>query len=158
MGKSTISLVGRRPYAIDEGLDIVRMTRSNMNLLGIDEMDKVILQYKNKKISCRVLELGDAEAFAETNLPISPDLAVGIPAHIRKRLGVLDLSSSVKIDRDTAFIFKKSINEQIVPILLTLFSANLFTDSSVALSALLSLVAIPIVLYFNLSSKRNMRA
>lgn len=158
VGKSTISLVGRRPYAIDEGLDIVRMTRSNMNLLGIDEMDKVILQYKNKKVSCRVLELGDEEAFAETNLPISPDLAVGIPAHIRKRLGVLDLSSSVKIDRDTAFIFKKSINEQIVPILLTLFSANLFTDSSVALSALLSLVAIPVVLYFNLSSKRNMRA
>jgi hypothetical protein len=128
-----------------------------MNLLGIDEMDKVILQYKNKRVSCRVLELEDMDAFGETNLPISPDLVIGIPAHIRKKLYIMDLSSSIKIDRDTGFIFKKSINEQIVPILLTLFSANLFTDSSIIYSALLSLVAIPIVLYFNLSSKRNMR-
>lgn len=158
VGKSTIFLVGRRPYDIDEGLDIVRMTRSNMNLLGIDEMDKVILQYKNRKISCRVLELSDEAAFSETNLPISLDLVVGIPAHIRKKLNVMDLSSSIKVDRDTTFILQKSINEQIVPILLTLFSTNLFTDSSVILSALLSVVAIPIVLYFNLSSKRNMKA
>jgi hypothetical protein len=85
-------------------------------------------------------------------------LVVGIPAHIRRRLGIMDLSSSLKIDRDTSFIFVKSINEQIVPILLTLFSTNLFTDSSVIVSALLSLVAVPVVLYFNLSSKRNMRA
>lgn len=157
VGKSTLSLVCRRPYDIDEGLDIVRMTKSNMNLLGIDEMDKVILQYKNRKISCRVLELGDENAFSETNLPISLDLVVGVPAHIRKKLHVMDLSSSIKIDRDTTFIFRKSINEQIVPILLTLFSTNLFTDSSVIFSALLSLIAIPVVLYFNLSSKRNMR-
>ncbi len=158
VGKSTISLICRRPYDIDEGLDIVRMTKSNMNLLGIDEMDKVILQYKNKKISCRVLELEDEKAFLETNLPISPDLVLGVPAHIRKKLRIMDLSSSIKIDRDTSFIFKKNINEQVVPILLTLFSTNLFTDTSVIFSALLSLVAIPVVLYFNLSSKRNMRA
>ena len=104
-----------------------------------------------------MLELDNEQAFLETNLPISPDLAVGVPAHIRKKLGVTDLLSSVKIDRDTAFIFKKNVNEQVVPILLTLFSTNLFTDSSIISSALLSLVAIPIVLYFNLSSKRNMR-
>lgn len=158
VGKSTISLVCRRPYDNDEGLDIVRMTSSNMNLLGIDEMDKVILQYKDRKISTRVLALDDDKAFLETNLPISTDLVIGVPVHIRKKLGVLDLSTTIKVDRDTAFIFKKSINEQIVPVLLTLFSTNLFTDFSVLLSACLSLLAIPIVLYFNLSSKRNMRA
>ncbi len=158
VGKSTTSLICRRPYDNDEGLDIVRMTRSNMNLLGIDEMDKVILQYKDRKVSTRVLELDDDETFLETNLPISTDLVVCIPVHIRKRLGVLDLSSTIKVDRDTAFIFKKSINEQIVPVLLTLFSTNLFSDVSIILSAALSVLAIPLVLYFNLSSKRNMRA
>ncbi len=157
VGKSTISLMAKRPYENDEGLDIVRMTRSNMNLLGIDEMDKVILQYKNKKIRCRVLELDSEELFLKTNRPVSTDLAIGIPIHLRKKLGILDLSASIKVDRDTAFIFKKSINEQVVPILLTLFSTNLFSDSSIIVSALLSLVAVPIVLYFNLSSKRNMR-
>ena len=158
VGKSTISLICRRPYDNDEGLDIIRMSPSNMSLLGIDEMDKVILQYKDRKISTRVLSLEDDDAFLETNLPISTDLVVGVPVHIRKKLGVMDLSTTIKVDRDTAFIFKKSINEQIVPILLTLFSTNLFTDFSVVLSAGLSLLAIPIVLYFNLSSKRNMRA
>ena len=158
VGKSTLSLIGRRPYDIDEGLDVVRMTKSNMNLLGIDEMDKVVLQYKNKRFSCRVLEFDNEEAFQQTNLPISQDLVVGIPAHIRKKLGLCDLSSSLKIDRDTSFIFKKNINEQVIPILLTLFSTNVFTDSSIIWSAVFSIIAIPIVLYFNLSSKRNMRA
>ena len=158
VGKSTISLVCRRPYEIDDGVDVVRITKSNMNLLGIDEMDKVILQYKNNKVSCRVLELDDSETFFETNLPISADMAIGIPVQIRKKLAINDLSSSIKVDRDTVFIFKKSINEQIIPILLTLFSANLFSDSSIIISALLSLIAVPIVLFLNLSSKRNMRA
>ena len=158
VGKSTLSLVCRRPYEVDEGADIVRMSVANMRILGIEEMDRMILQYKKRKVCCRVLELSEKEAFYETNLPISPDMAIGIPVHIRKKLGITDLNSTVKIDRDTAFIFRKNLNEQIVPILLTLFSANVFTDQSVILSALLSVVAIPIVLYINLSSKRNMRA
>lgn len=157
VGKSTISLIGKRPYTIDDGLDIVRMSKANMNLLGINEMDKVILQYKNRRKSCRVLELKDKDAFFENNRPVSTDLAIGIPTHIRKELYITDLTSSIKIDRDTRFIFKKNINAQIVPILLTLFSANFFADSSVIWSALFSLVAIPIVLYLNLSSTRNMR-
>lgn len=158
VGKSTISLIAKRPFENDEGLDIIRMTPSNMNLLGIDEMDKVILQYENRKISCRVLALDNEDAFLKTNRPVFTDLVVGIPIHIRKKLGIHDLSSAIKIDRDTVFIFKKSINEQVVPIILTLFSANLFSDSSIVISAVLSLISIPLVLYFNLSSKRNMRA
>ena len=157
VGRSTIALTARRPYDIDEGLDIVRMSESNMKLLGIDEMDKVTLQYENQTVSCRVLELDNSEAFFETNRPISPDLAVGIPAHIRKKLGVMDQTTLVKIDRDTAFIFRKSLNEQVVPILLTLFSTNLFAEFSVWVTVILSLVAVPVVLYLNLSSKRNMR-
>ncbi len=157
VGKSTISLIGKRPYTIDDGLDIVRISKANMNLLGVNEMDQVILQYKNRRKSCRVLELKEKDAFLENNRPISIDLAIGIPTHIRKELYITDLTSSIKIDRDTRFIFKKNINAQVVPILLTLFSANVFSDSSIILSALLSLVAIPIVLYLNLSSTRNMR-
>ena len=158
VGKSTISLMAKRPFENDEGLDIVRMTRSNMNLLGIDEMDKVVLQYKNKKISCRVLDFENENSFLKTNKPSPMELSVGIPAHIRNRLGIDDLSSAVKIDRDTVFIFKKSLNEQVVPIILTVFSAILFSDFSALAATLLSIIAIPIVVYFNLSSKRNMRA
>lgn len=158
VGKSTLSLLVQRPLENDEGQNVVRMTKSNMNLLGIDEMDKVILQHKNKRIRCRVLEFEDKEDFYRTNLPLSPGFAVGVPTHLRKLLGITDVNTIVKIDRDTGFIFRKSINNQILPVLLTLVSANLFIDKSVWISAALSVVAIPFVVYFNLSSKRNMRA
>ena len=158
VGKSTVSLMCRRPYDPDEGSDIVRMTASNMSLLGIDPMDRVFLRYRKKSVSCRVLELDDKDAFLTTNIPVSPELVIGVPAHLRKKLGVTDLSSSIKVDRDTGFIFRRSFNEQIVPILLTLFTTQLFADKSKIISALLSIVAIPVVLYFNLSSKRNMRS
>jgi len=157
VGKSTTSLICCRPYENDEGADVIRMSRSNMQILGIDEMDQVILQYKNKKAVCRVLELNDTEAFFTTNRYIDTDLAIGVPAHIRRALGIFGLNAVIKVDRDTSFIFKKSVNEQILPVLLTLFSINLFRDSSVIISALLSALSIPVVVYLNLSSKRNMR-
>ena len=157
VGKSTISLLSRRPYDSDEGSDIVRMSLSNMNLLGVNEMDKVIIKYKGNSVKCRVLELQDENAFYETNVKTNINYAIGIPAHIRKKLGLCNIKSAVKVDRDTGFIFKKSINEQIVPIILTLFSINIFQDPSVLLKTLLSVLAVPIVVYLNLSSKRNMR-
>lgn len=157
VGKSTLSLLCRRPYESDEGFDIVRMSSSNMNLLGISEMDKVIIKYKDKTVRCRVLELDDEKAFFESNLPTPLNYAIGIPIHIRKKLGLGNINTAVKVDRDTSFMFKKSINEQIVPILLTLFSINLFDDPSIWKKALVSLLSIPIIVYLNLSSKRNMR-
>lgn len=158
VGKSTVSLLCRRPYESDEGSDVVRMSSSNMNLLGVTEMDKVIIRYKDKSVSCRVLELDDEKAFSEANLPTTLNYAIGIPAHIRKKLGLYHITTAVKVDRDTSFIFKKSINEQIVPILLTLFSVNLFEDPSIWKKVLLSALLIPVVVYLNLSPKRNMRA
>lgn len=157
VGKATISLLCRRPYESDEGADVIRMTLSSMNLLGIAEMDKVVLKYNNKSVKCRVLKLDDEKAFLESNVPTPLNYSIGVPAHIRKKLGLCNINTAIKVDRDTSFIFKKSINEQIVPILLTLFSINLFHDPSILKKALISLLSIPIVVYLNLSSKRNMR-
>lgn len=157
VGKSTLPLVCRRPYDTDEGSDVVRMSKSNMKLLGIDNMDRVILRHKNKSLSVAVLEIDDNDMFYKENLPININNAIGIPVHLRKQLGITRLNAVVKVDRDTGFIFRKSINEQIVPILLTLFSVNVFRDENIWKSVLLSLLAVPIVVYFNLSGKRNQR-
>ena len=157
VGKSTISLRCTRPYENDEGADVVRLSPANMKLLGVEEMDKVILRYKNKSKKCRVLPLEDKEEFFKTNAPTSIDLSIGVPAHVRNELGVYDLNSSIKVDRDTSFILRRSINEQIVPILLTVFSSKALAGNDIWISVLLSLLAIPIVTYLNLSSKRNMR-
>lgn len=157
VGKSTISLRCTRPYENDEGSDIVRLSSANMKLLGVEEMDQVVLRYKNKSKKCRVLSLDDKEEFFKTNKPTSIDLSIGVPAHIRSELGVYDLNSSVKVDRDTSFILGRSLNEQIVPILLTVFSSKTLAGGDVWISVLLSLLAIPIITYLNLSSKRKMR-
>lgn len=157
VGKSTMPLVCRRPYDTDEGSDVVRMSKSNMKLLGIDNMDRVIIRHKNKSLSVAVLEIDDNDMFYKENLPININNAIGIPVHLRKQLGITRLNTVVKVDRDTGFIFRKSINEQIVPILLTLFSVNVFHDENIWKSVLLSLLAVPIVVYFNLSGKRNQR-
>ena len=157
VGKSTILLTSKRPYEIDEGKDIVRMSKNSMNLLGITSMDKVRITYRNKTITSRVLELEEKEAFAKTNPPMSGDVVVGIPVNLRKRLGINNVNSGVKIDRDTPFIFRKSFNEQIVPILLTFFSSLLASNYSAWKTAVISLIALPVVVFFNLSSKRSMR-
>lgn len=157
VGKSTISLLCRRPYESDEGSNVVRMTKSNMNLLGVTEMDQVILKYKQCSIKCRVLEMSDEKEFLEANTPVSMNFSIGVPVHIRKKLGICSIRTAVKVDRDTGFIFKKSIHEQIVPILLTFFSIHVFRDPDIWLNILLTLLIIPIVVYLNLSSKRKMK-
>ncbi|MBQ4613101.1 MAG: hypothetical protein IJB26_06130 [Clostridia bacterium] len=155
VGKSVLSLNCRRPHECDENADIVRMTENNMRFLGIGPMDKVVIQYKEKTVSCHVLPFCD-EKFAYTNTPSVIELSIGIPAHVRRKLGVTDIQSSVKVNRDTAFIFKSSFNEQLVPLILTLLSLRFFEDIAWYFSVLLLLVLVPIVMYITLSSKRNM--
>ena len=157
VGKATTALLCRRPYESDEGSDVVRMSLSNMNLLGVSEMDKIVITHNNVSVKCRVLKLDDSSAFLETNVPTPVNFAICIPAHVRRKLGIYDLNTSVKVDRDTGFIFAKSINEQVVPIILTVFSINFLTDPALWIKTLISVAAIPIVVFFNLSSKRNMR-
>ena len=104
-----------------------------------------------------MLELEEKEAFAKTNPPMSGDVVIGIPVNLRKRLGINNVNSSVKVDRDTPFIFRRSFNEQIVPILITLFTSLLTWSVFDWRPAVISLAALPVVVYFNLSSKRNSR-
>ena len=157
VGKSTLSLPCKRPYEIDEGKDVIRMSKNNMALLGISNMDQVRVTYRNKTIKCRVLELEDKESFKATNIATSYDLMVGMPVNLRKRLGIYNIESVVKIDRDTPFLFKKSISEQVLPILITIASSLILSNASALWTAVISLVAAPIVVYLNLSTKRSSR-
>ena len=156
VGKSTLSLNCRRPHECDENSDIVRMSENNMLLLGIEPMDKVIIRFKESEVSSHVLPFCD-DKFERTNTPSILELSIGIPAHIRNKLGITDIQSSVKVDRDTVFIFKKGFNDQLVPIILTLLSLKFFEQLAWYVSLALVIVLIPIVMYITLSSKRNMR-
>ena len=61
--KARYRLSCRRPYEIDENSDIVRMSASNMKILGIEEMDKVVLRYKNREVVCRALNIDSEKSF-----------------------------------------------------------------------------------------------
>lgn len=156
VGKSTLSLNCRRPHECDENSDIVRMSEENMLLLGIEPMDKVVIRFKETELSCHALPFCE-DKFERTNIPSIIELSIGIPAHIRNKLKITDIQSSVKVDRDTTFLFKKSFNDQLVPILLTLLSLKFFEELSWYVSTILVVILVPIVMYLTLSSKRNMR-
>lgn len=156
VGNSTLSLNCRRPHECDENSSIVRMSENNMQFLGIEPMDKVIIRYKENEVSCNVLPFKN-DKFYKTNVPSIIELSIGIPAHIRNELKIDDIQSSVKVDRDTGFIFKKSFNEQLVPIILAILSLKFFEDLPWWGSLLIISALVPVVMYITLSSKRNMR-
>lgn len=156
VGKSTLSLNCRRPHECDENSDVVRMSESNMLFLGIEPMDRVVIRYKETEVTCHVLPFSN-DKFERTNIPSIIELSIGIPAHIRDKLKITDIQSSVKVDRDTPFIFKKSFNDQLVPIILTLLSLKFFEQLPWYISLALMVVLVPVVMYVTLSSKRNMR-
>ena len=133
------------------------MTKDNMAHLGIDEMDNVIISYKDKECICQVFPIEDESKLQANNLYTPIDMTIGIPLPIRTELGITDLDSTVKVDRDTAFIMKKCANEQVIPVLLALFSMNFLQDCPFYVLIIIFLVIAPIIIYVNLSSKRNSR-
>lgn len=156
VGKSALSLMCRRPYECDESADVVRISGSNMKLLGVEEIDSVILRYHTKTVKCRVLEMDDKDEFNTMNEgnPAMADLAIGIPAHIRNKLGITYVDCAVKVERDTDFLFAKSLPEQIIPLLLTFTTSGLVLDMNIAFEILFAII----VVYLNFSSKRHMRS
>lgn len=157
VGKSTLSLMCRRPYVNDENDRVVRMTKDNMAHLGVEEMDNIIVSYKDKECICQVFPIEDDNKLRANNLYTPVDMTIGIPLPIRTELGITDLDSTVKVDRDTAFIMKKCANEQVIPVLLALFSMNFLQDYPLYVPIVIFLVIAPIIIYVNLSSKRNSR-
>lgn len=156
VGKSSLSLNCRRPHECDENADIVRMSANNMLLLGVEPMDKVIVRFRENEVSCHVLPFCE-EKYGYTNTPGVIELSLGIPAHVRNKLKIYDIQSSVKVDRDTEFIFRKSMGNQLIPIILTLLSLKFFEHISWYFSLLLLVILIPVVMYITLSNERNMR-
>ncbi|MBQ7934606.1 MAG: hypothetical protein IJ327_07475 [Lachnospiraceae bacterium] len=156
VGKSALSLMCRRPFECDESSDIVRISGSNMKLLGVEEIDSVILRYHTRTVKCRVLEMDDRDEFATMNGEngLMPDLSIGIPAHIRNKLGITYVDCAVKVERDTDFLFAKSLPEQIIPLLLTFTTSGLVLNMNIAFEIFFAIV----VVYLNFSSKRHMRS
>lgn len=167
IGKINYSLIAKRTMAVDENFNVVRLSKSNMKLLGVENFDMVKMTYKDNIVKSRVLEIENSNIIVENNeydlnnkklKPIDIDMIVAIPAFVRDELEVPTVigNVSVKIERDMGYIWKKNISNQVLPIILILFTSEIFVSlSSILLSILFALLSLPVVLYFNLSKERS---
>ena len=163
VGKVNIALLAKRTYQSDETFNIVRISSDIMKVLGISDTDVVKITYLNKSCNARVLQIDDVNKIIEQNsekgaLDIKEiENIICIPANLRNELGILSVKSNiaVKVERDMGYIFKKNFNQQILPIILILFSTEIFVNGrELFIKILIALISLPITLYFNLSNER----
>ena len=164
VGKVNIGLIAKRTYQSDESFNLVRISDDIMKLLGIKDTDIVKITYLNTSCYTRVLPINNGDKIIENNneqdsVPIYElENVVCIPASIRYELGITSVktNNSVKVERDMGYIFKKNINQQILPIILILFSTEIFVNGrELIIKIIIALISLPITMYFNLSNERS---
>lgn len=148
-----------RPYASDEISNVVRLTTTMIKMLGIDNTDNVILEYRGKEIKARVLEI-PTDAFenmkATNTLSSMAELeySIGIPAHIRNKLGMKFINNVCTVRRDTNYIFKKYAHLQIVPTIGIFFTVYQIVKDPLW-RGIITISALLISLYVNFMTERN---
>jgi hypothetical protein len=155
---ATLKLNVIRPYSTDESSNIVRMSKSAMNLLGIVENDLVILNYRGKSIEVPVLEFDSPELVKETNIVTnesSINISIGIPAHLRFKLGIKQIGKICEIERNLAFLFKKNLSLQFIPILAAAFAVFSLDELSFLNRSIITAIIVPISSYITLSAVRE---
>jgi len=123
IGRAALDLSIVRPYYFDESYDVVRMSGASLCLPGIEEADRIIVSYGDNYVRARALTFKDSESVNKNNSEEIPllsssrtDFLVGIPAHLRSQLGVPGVNYSVRLVRDTGFLFGKHFSRQILPL------------------------------------------
>lgn len=157
IGGTDLVLKCCRPYSVDENKDIVRLSKDSISLLGIEETDHVVLRYRDKSITAKVMAIDSIIQIKETNIindDSDEDLIAGIPAHLRKKLGVNNINTTISIERDTLYLFRKNLNIQFLPIIALLFTL-LQTFENYALVFTCFFAFLPLVMFIVFSSERN---
>lgn len=99
-----INLRTGRHYPTDENSDIIRLMPNTMKILGISELDKVVIKHRNKEVSLRALEFDSFQILQDSNPlvydEVDASVMIGIPARYRSKLGILSLNSIVTVSRD----------------------------------------------------------
>ena len=135
-------IIGKTEYCMktcwtnltDDKNNVARISRNMMNLLGVSENDKVVIKYGQKEAVVRVLEGEDYT-----------DSQVGVPAPVRKSLGMNSTNDLVVLYRDMRYIFKRHSQEQTVAIIGTVLAVFQVVND-ITIGILLCILFIPIIL------------
>ncbi|AEM73511.1 hypothetical protein [Caldicellulosiruptor acetigenus] len=158
IGNIRITLKCIRPYETDESSNVVRLSKSTLELLGIDETDNVVIRYRGNRIKARALVIDDIEAIKDTNLLFTDsevNVCIGIPAYLRHQLGLDSINVCCVVERDKVYLFRKNLNIQFMSILATIITIKQAFGTNSLLGNLLILAFIPFSLYISLSGVRN---
>lgn len=164
VGGSNMVLKSARPYFIDENKLAVRLSRENMNLLGIEDMDEVIVSCRNRSVKAKAMCADSLDEVRSNNIighDSDGDTIIGIPVFLRKQLGVRDLNVSVKVSRSTRFLFRKNLNIQLLPTIALLFTLiqtfqnHLHTVKDYLILSAVFFAILPVVIYIVFSEVRN---
>ncbi len=120
IGQRSISLRVIRPYPIDESENLVRLSKTAMELLGLDETDTVIIRNEDCSCKARVLLIDDWDIISNENRIKSEQelsLLIGIPAYMRSKLELPFINSNVFVERDLSYFFRKHLNSQVMTII-----------------------------------------
>lgn len=157
IGSNKTQLKCIRPYETDESSNVVRLSKSTLDLLGIDETDNLIISYRGKCVKARALVIGEIESIKETNILQSEselNVCIGIPAHIRREIGISVINVCCNVERDKSYLFKKNLNIQFISILATVLAVKqTFNNNKIVF--ILLLLLLPCSIYMILSSVRN---
>ncbi|MFD2442596.1 hypothetical protein ACFSO7_01100 [Bacillus sp. CGMCC 1.16607] len=148
-------------YPFDENHKVARMHPNIRKFLGLEENDRLVVSYDNKRCSLPVLDLDTdhvKEVFKIENEFIDSHLYIGIPATTRNQLAVPNIGSVIKVRRSMKFLLKKHINNLILPLLGLIFAIvstikaeNL---SQIVTNIVLVLIISPVVIFASLSEER----
>lgn len=153
-------MIGKAEYILktdwaedtDDKNSVARLNSNMMNLIGVSENDKLLIQFGENVITLRVL--------ANDGLT---DYEIGIPASGRRDLGMNSINDIVIVHRDMAHTFKRHSQEQTIAILGTVLAVvqvitgfDIFTKSVTGIAAAVAVcvISILLILYFVLSEER----
>lgn len=126
----------------DDKNNVARLSPNMMSLIGVEENDKIIIKFGERKQVLRVL----------ANKELS-DYQIGIPAPTRKKLGMNSINDIVIVSRDMKHAFMRNSQEQTIAMIgMILAVFQVISDFMIGL--LICVVLTPLLLYFILNEER----
>lgn len=143
-------MIGKAEYLLrvewtsetDDKNNTARLSSSMMCLLGVSEVDKILVRFGDKCETLRVLENDGLT-----------DYQIGLPAPTRKKLGMNSINDIIIVHRDMKHIFWRHSEEQIIAILGTVLAVFQVINRT-WLGVVLSILLIPLMMYFVLNRER----
>lgn len=160
IGIKSISLRSCRSFGIDEANNIVRISKDNAKVLGIEEGDRVIINSLTKKVKAKILFFENTDHLLKENGIIDKnniEYLVSIPIYLRGKLNIDEVGEVISIKRDSYFLLLKNINTQffsLIGMVITIFTLpeEILPDN---LKIITLFVLLPFVFWLTFSKERS---